>query len=240
MLQPYLLPMIVILLGAFTQSLTGFGVALVAMSLLASAIGIHNASPLIALVAFTLEGILLLRYRASISLHAIWPLALASVAGIPLGIWALKGLDEAIMVRLLGIVIAGYALYGLVEFKLPKLDSPLWAVAAGFISGMLGGAYNTAGPPVIIYGHCKRWAPDEFKANLQGFFLDIDALVISGHFLARNITPTVWTYYLWALTSIALGIIAGVSLDRLINPTIFRKVVLVLLLVMGGRMLLFG
>ncbi|NTU65702.1 MAG: sulfite exporter TauE/SafE family protein, partial [Chloroflexi bacterium] len=56
---------IVMLASAFTQTLTGFGSALVSMSILPSLLGISVASPLVALMAITLESILLIRLRGS-------------------------------------------------------------------------------------------------------------------------------------------------------------------------------
>ena len=49
----------------------------------------------------------------------------------------------------------------------------------------------------------------------------------------------VWRTYLLVLPALALGILVGTALDRYINPGIFRKMVLILLVVMGVRMMLF-
>jgi hypothetical protein len=232
------LPILVIFFAVFTQSLTGFGVALVAMSLLPEMIGIQTATPLVALVAMTLESFLLLRYRTALNLKAILPLMAASAVGIPIGLIAFKYVDEEVFLTLLGVVLAGYGLYGLFKFRLPELHSRLWAYGAGFLAGVLSGAYNTGGPPVVVYADCKRWSPSVFKSNLQGLFLFNDVFVITGHALSQNFTPLVWKTYLWALPAIALGILAGTSLDRYLNPESFRKVVLVLLVVMGIRLIL--
>ena len=40
----------------------------------------------------------------------------------------------------------------------------------GFFAGILGGAYNTNGPPVVIYGSLRKWSPATFRATLQGYF----------------------------------------------------------------------
>jgi hypothetical protein len=181
---------------------------------------------------------LLLRYHNTLNLKAILPLAAASAIGIPIGLIALKRLDEEIFLTLLGVVLAGYALYALLKFKLPELHSRLWAYGAGFLAGLLSGAYNTGGPPVVIYADCKHWPPAAFKSNLQGLFLFNDVFVITGHALSQNFTPLVWKYYLWALPAIALGLLAGTSLDRFLDPQVFRKIVLVLLVVMGMRLIL--
>jgi uncharacterized membrane protein YfcA len=136
------------------------------------------------------------------------------------------------------VIITGYALYALLKFKLPELRHPSWAYGTGLLAGMLGGAYNTSGPPVIIYGNCRRWQPAEFKSNLQGFFVVNSLFVFIGHALGGNLTPLVWRYYLWSLPVLAVGIILGTSMDRLFNPETFRKIVLWLLVVMGVRLIL--
>ena len=103
---------------------------------------------------------------------------------------------------------------------------------------MLGGAYNTSGPPVIIYGACREWPQAEFKSNLQGYFLLISTTSAIGHALSGNMTAVVWHNYLLALPAIALGIIIGVNLDKRINPHRFRQVVLVMLITLGIRLIL--
>ena len=230
----------IVFLGVFIQSLCGFGSALVAMALLPVFLSTVTLTPLVALVAVTLQLILLMRYRKAFKLKAITPLIIAALFGIPLGVWALSRLNEQVFLTGLGIVITGYALYGLTSIRMPRLTSPAWAYLAGFLAGLLGGAYNTSGPPVVIYGDCRRWSPAEFKSNLQGFFLVVDSFVVINHAFRGNITSEVVKYYLLALPVIGLGIIAGTSLDRYLNPQTFRKLVLLLLVILGIRLLFFS
>lgn len=228
--------LLVIFFAVFTQSLTGFGSALVAMALLPGLIGIRSAAPLVALVAVTIELLLLARYRSALNLGSVWRLALASILGIPIGILGLRQVNERLVLGFLGVVLAGYALYGLLNLKLPALKEPAWAYGFGFLAGILGGAYNTSGPPAILYGNCRRWEPAEFKSNLAGFFLLTDAIIVTAHAWSRNLTLAVLQHYLWALPVIGLGLLAGISLDRYLSPVAFRKVVLGLLVVMGLRL----
>jgi uncharacterized membrane protein YfcA len=228
---------IIIFLAVFTQSFSGFGVALVAMALLPSMVGIQTATPLVALVAFSIETFLLVRYRSALNLWAVMPVALASIAGIPLGIWLLKDVKEGVVLTILGSVIAGYAIYALFRFRLPNLHHPLWAWGTGLFAGILGGAYNTSGPPVILYGNCKDWPPAEFKSNLQGFFLVNSAFVALSHALSGNLNAKVWSNYLWAIPAMVLGVLIGTGLDKHINPDRFRRVVLWLLVLMGIRLI---
>jgi uncharacterized protein len=227
----------VIFLAAFTQSLSGFGLALVSMALLPSLIGLRLATPLVALVAIVIESVLLIRYREALDVSAIWRVVLASLIGTPLGVIFLSRVNESLALGILGIVIAGYATYALLGLNLPRLEGSLWAYSAGLVGGLLGGAYNTSGPPVIVYADCRRWPPDIFKSNLQGYFIISSLAVLATHALNGNITPPVWKAFWWTLPFIGVGLLAGLSLDRWLNPILFRRVVLILLVVMGMRLM---
>jgi hypothetical protein len=241
MLDPTVLILAVIAIvffASFTQSVVGFGTAMVGMPLMVGVLGIQTSSPLIALLGLTLEAVMLLYYRQSVSLRVMWRLIAAAVVGIPLGVLAIRQIDEEVVLTLLGLVIAGYAIYGLLRLRLPELKSNLWAYGAGFLSGVLGGAYNTAGPPVVIYGHCKRWPPEEFRGNLQGFFLVIDLLVVANHTVVGNMTSDVWRTYLLALVPLLVGFVVGTRLATRINPALYSRIVLVMLVILGVRLIL--
>ena len=129
---------LVVFLAVFTQSLSGFGSALVAMALLPTLVGIRVATPLVALVGFTLEIVLIVRYHQALDMRAIWRLALAGLIGIPLGVYFLSTVDEKISLTILGVVLSGYAVYALLGLKMPRLDRPVWA----YLAGLFGGLHN--------------------------------------------------------------------------------------------------
>ncbi len=154
-----------------------------------------------------------------------------------LGYLALRRVPEQALLPLLGLVIAGYALYALWGRRPPELRHPAWGLAAGLLAGLLGGAYNTAGPPAIIYGDCRRWPPPEFKSNLQAFFMVSDGLVLLGHAFAGNLTRAVMTHYAVTLPAIVLGLWLGLSLERRIRLAGLRTLALALLLMLGARLI---
>jgi uncharacterized membrane protein YfcA len=233
-----LLVMGVVFLALFTQSLSGFGLALVSMPLLVPFLGIQTAAPLVAIIALFGEIILLVYYREALNFSVVWRIAAASIIGTPLGVLLLRYAPERFVLSLLGFIVAGYALYALLNFKLPRLEHSLWAYTAGFLAGLLGGAYNTSGPPVILYGNCRRWPRDSFKSNLQGFFVVNSIVILLSHFAASGYTAEIWQLVPFALGAAVLGIIAGTRLDKRLNPETFRKVVLLLLLMLGIRLLI--
>ncbi len=229
----WVLVFLIVFFAIFTQSLTGFGLALVSMPLLSALLGVETAAPLVALFGLLAEVILLLYYREAVNVRVIWRLILASMIGVPVGVVVIRSLDEALVLTALGVIVVGYALYALLKLRLPAVNGPVWAYGTGFVAGILGGAYNTAGPPVIVYGNCRGWPPDEFKGNLQGFFLFTGVVVLISHGLAGNYNAEVLRYGLLTLPAVAAGLIAGLALSKRISATAFRTLVLWLLLVLG-------
>ena len=101
--------LLVVFVAVFTQSLVGFGTAMVGMPLLVSLVGIQIASPLVAMIGLTVEVILVIRYWDKLNLRVVWRLIAAAIVGIPLGVMMLKRVDETIVLTILGVVIVSYA-----------------------------------------------------------------------------------------------------------------------------------
>jgi hypothetical protein len=228
---------VVITLATFTQSASGFGVSLIAMPLLTAEVGLAVAAPLVALIAMICRLFILVRYRHAMTFSTVWPLILGAVLGIPLGFWAVDRLDETLVKTALGVVVIGYALYDLLGANPPVLDGNRWGYGLGFISGILAAAYNTPGPPAIIFATSRRWPPAEFKSNLQAFALISGILVLVGHALKHNYTAEVGQALVISLPAIAIGLATGFYVSERIDPVRFRQFVLLLLILVGLRLI---
>lgn len=227
----------IIFLAALLQTTSGFGFALLAMPLVALVIGVKAAAPLVAVVGFSLYSVNLIRYRRSFQRRIVLPLAVAAALGVPLGVWALSNLDEELVKSVLGVVLIAYALYGAWKPRTAPLRSELWAYPAGFLAGCLGGAFNTPGPPVIIYGNLKQWPRDLFRSTLQALFLFSSSLVIVSHVAAGNLTRALLPTYLPLVPALLLGVWVGSLVDRRLNQQRFHTLVIVLLVVTGVLLL---
>ncbi len=234
-----LLLFIVIILGAsFVHSAIGFGMGLIAMPLLTIALGIETAVPVIALQAVLLQLALALYYRQSMQFREIGVLVVATLIGVPVGVWLLDAVPEPVIVAGLGVILALYGLYSLITPKLPKLDGNGWAWGAGLISGVLTGAYNTGGPPLVMYGNARRWEPEAFKGTLQGVNFIKSLMVIIAHVLAANFHAGIWPYFWVSIPVTALGIALGVWTDRLFNAKRFAVVIQVALVLLGIQLII--
>lgn len=226
-----------IALAIFTQSFSGFGFALVSMPIITPMLGLKVSAPLVALLGGTAEIVLIAYFRESLTFQEMGRLIIASLVGAIVGVSALRFVPERILLPVLGVILVGYVLYNWLHFKLSEMRSPWWAYLLGGLSGMLGGAYNTSGPPIIIYGHARRWSPNRFKGNLQGFFFINNIFVLVGHAINGNFTPHVWQSYLYSLPALVLGIAGGLLLGKKVSSERFRQVILAMLFLLGLRLL---
>ena len=223
----------ILFIAALVQSISGFGSALVAMAFLPRLIGLQTAAPLFALCGIPLEIVLLIRFRHELTYREIWKVVLAALIGVPFGLVLVKFVSERLALSVLGVVLIAYSVYGLLGKRLPRSDHFLLPWLAGFLGGMLGGAYNTGGPPVVLYADTQGWTPERFKSNLQGYFIVTSVLIVLGNAVAGNIHPDVIRWLPNAISAILVGLLAGALLDKRIPPLVFRRIVLVMLMVMG-------
>ncbi len=228
----------IIFLAALTQSITGFGFAIVAMSFLPGVVGLQIAVPLVTLVSIVGNLVIWYYYRRDCSFKAVGLLTIASLVATPLGVLLLDYIPEAIALKGLGILIFSYVIYDGFNLSLPSLKSAIWAYLLGGMSGILNGAYTVGGPPVIIYAHCRRWNPQEFKGNLTALFFFSSLLAALTHGFQGNITLSVSQFAVYSLPGFALGLWLGIILSQRINPLIFKRITLALLLVSALRLLI--
>jgi uncharacterized membrane protein YfcA len=228
---------LVVFFAAMIQGLLGFGGALIAMPLLVMLIGIQAATPVFALVG-TLSTLLnAVRLRSHTTPKDLIRLVAPAIVGIPLGILLLTRVDSELITAVLGIILVAYALYNLLGWVMPRMSHPAWAYLAGFSSGILSGAFNTGGPPVIVYASARRWTADQFRANLQTYFLIISVFLVVGHGLSGHFTADVWRMALLAVPALLVGQALGVLLCRYVEADFFRKLVLVFLLLLGVQLI---
>jgi uncharacterized membrane protein YfcA len=215
----------------------GFGTALVAMPLLAVTIGVRTATPLVGLVMLTTIAALLARTWRSVDVRAAWQLLLSSAVGIPVGVLGLRFAPEPVVKSILGALLIGFGLYGLARPRLLTLERHVWVYVFGFVSGVLGGAYNTNGPPAVACGVMRRWPPERFQATLQGYFLPATVLICAGHGLGGLWTRAVFGLYLAALPLVLVAVVLGHSISGRIPAEMFQRILYGALVVLGGFLL---
>ncbi|GJM42658.1 MAG: UPF0721 transmembrane protein [Ardenticatenaceae bacterium] len=236
-MNEWLIVALIIGVASVSQTAVGFGAPLIAMPVLVPLLGIQTATPLSTLAGLLLSILILLRFRQSFNFRAVAHLLVATLVGVPVGVALLNWVDANSLTTFLGLLVVGYALYALFTPKLPQLAHLAWAYGFGFVAGVLGGALNTSAPSIVVYGSSRRWPPEAFRTNLQGYFLVTNTAVLIAHGLDGNLTAPFWRSALWSLPGIVAGFLVGLWLANRINPDRFKQLVLMFLLILGITLL---
>jgi uncharacterized membrane protein YfcA len=232
----------VLLVAGFTQGATGFGFGLLAMCVLPLLMDVTEAVPLVSVFGLVVCLFILWRYRRHADPRKFLPVLAGEVVGTPFGVLFLTTVDSRIVTGVLGVILVIYGTLSLIAERRRPVGmqaspkpalSRRWGPVAGLLGGLIGGAFNTGGPPVIVYALARRWSPSAFKANLQVVFV-FNTIIQLCMFTASGLL-TLETLRLNAigLPVLLAGLAAGVILSRRMDAVWFRRVVLALLVVFG-------
>lgn len=227
----------IVFVAALVHSTLGFGTALVAMPMLVTILDVEVATPLVGLTMLTTIALLLVRAWRDLDVRAAMHLLAASIFGIPIGLLILRIAPHGLFKTGLGLLLIAVGLYNLRSSVLPRLEHIGWTHLFGFLSGVLGSAYNVNAAPVAVYGILKRWPPEGFRATLQGYFFPSTLLIVGSHAMAGLWTEDVFGFYLPAVPAIILAVVCGRIIGARIPVDRFQRVLYAALTAFGTLLL---
>jgi len=231
--------LVVVFLATLIRSAFGFGEALVAVPLLAVRLPVTVAAPLAVMLSILVAGVVVIQDFGKVKVRVASWLVGASLLGIPAGLALLVVGNERLVKGLLACVIISFAGWCLASRRAWRLETDRrgWMLAAGFVAGVLGGAYGMNGPPLVVYGAMRRWPPQEFRATLQGYFLPASILVLIGYAIAGLLGGQVLRLFVVSLPVALLAIFLGREVNRRLKGRVFLFAVYVGLIAIGGVLL---
>lgn len=233
-----LLAVLTIVLAGFVRGAFGFGDALIAMPLLALIVPPTTAAPLVTLAALLISMVILIREWRHIEFTSTTVLTISGLLAIPFGVNFLQVGDDCLLKASLGSVVAGFAIWSLRRPSHFRLSSDRSAPLFGILAGLLGGAYNTSGPPLVIYGSLRRWTPQQFRASLQGYCLLGSVWTLTWHRAEGLLTQSILYQFVMASPFIVIATIFGQRLTRGVDTERFTRWVFMALTLIGTWLLL--
>lgn len=222
-----------LLLAGLIQGLTGFGLALVSVSILINFLSPKLVVPTVVILSIFTNIIILFEARKWVDLRRIWPLMMAGIVGMPLGTYLLVVLDASILKVFIGAVIALFAIAFLMGFKKQIRNEKLAFAPVGFISGLLQGSTSLSGPPIILFFVNQGVEKQVFRANLVAYFTVLSLATIPVFVLGGIITKEVINHVLWFLPAMIIGVIAGIKLAHKVDEKLFRNLALIIVTIAG-------
>jgi len=211
-------------LGATTQGFIGFGFGIICIGLFTQLLGFHHATVLVNLIGLFAPLVILIRLRKDIRWDIARLILPAGMLGLLLGVQSIVTFDPVILKRALGVTIVLFSIWSLLRGGAGKEIHKAWAHPSGFLSGLLSGAFNIGGPPLIAYIYRLPYTPKEIKATVQLIFLTISITRIPLLVYNGLVTEAVLVDTAWCLAPVALGTVVGIRLAEYLPAEKFRAV----------------
>lgn len=216
--------------SGFVRGFSGFGAGMIYVPLIGAIYGPRFAVTTILLIDFVCSLPFFIRAWPRTHWRETAPLLVAAAVTLPLGTLALIYFDAvplrwgiAIMVMIFVVLLAsGWRYHGK-----PKLPITL---GVGAISGVLGGATQIPGPPVIIYWLGGAIDSVAVRANLIAYFTLFDLLAIFVYGASGLLTRETIIFGLLLMLPFLLGATAGAFLFRVTSDASYRSAAYVIIL----------
>jgi len=220
--------------GGFVSGFSGFAIGLVVSGVWLHIITPIQTAALIAGYGLLTQGYGILKLRQALNWRSIWPLSLGTTIGIPIGVLLLTYINSAYLRLGVGVLLVLYAIYSLARpaFKPMKIGAAT-DIGIGFVNGLVGGVTGLGGCVSTISCQWGGWTRDAQRAVFQpvlfaAFVVISISLTVTGAFTAETIK-----LYGLGLPLMLVGIWSGFKLYGKIDDEMFRKVVLILILLAG-------
>lgn len=229
----YLIAFLIIVCSAMIQGITSFGFSLLAVPLLSLILPLKLIVPVLVIFSLIMNIVIFSKIKGHINKLQISLLVLFGLSSIPIGINALKGIDENIIKLIVGIIIVISALSMNFGIKIKFKNQNLSYAITGFLSGILNGSSSLSGPPVILLLSNEGASKKNFRKTLSTYFLVLNLFTIPIFIYENMITSEVISYTLKLSPALLIGVFSGVMLGNKLPEKLFGKITLILIFVMG-------
>lgn len=210
--------------AGLARGFSGFGTALIFVPVASALLGPKTAVPLLlvmdAIVAVgMIPGAWRIGNRAEVGLMSI-----GALLGVPLGAYVLAISDPialrwaivALVVGLLALLVSGWRYHGR-----PKL--PL-TVGVGAVAGLLSGAAQVGGPPVVAYWLGGAIPARTVRANIVLYFAVSTVLSMASYLAGGLIEYRVLLLTALTAPAYAVGLWLGARLFGFADEATFRRI----------------
>lgn len=226
--------MTTVIFGAgIVRGATGFGFSLIAIVLLTWIFPPALAASLILVWEILASLVHLPFVWRQVDWKALRWLMVGVALGTPLGVWTLVVMPPAIMVGIINAVVVVLAL-AMLRGARPSTTPNAWqTTGVGVVSGIINGASANGGPPVILLFLSSPAGAAVGRASLIAFFLFTDVWASLFYWREGLMTLNTLRDAVIFLPVLALGLWVGSRCFARIDEARFKKLVLMLLLVVS-------
>ncbi len=213
-----------VLISAFARGLAGFGFAIAAVPILSLVISPIEAVAMAVMLQVVVGFKDVFDLRRDIHKPSLIRLALGSLIGTPIGVFALAVMNpDAARILIALSVFAGLLILLLNKPKEARPNDAL-ATVTGVASGVFSGLAAMPGPPAVAYYLGVGMPAKQSRASLLFFFFFAAATATPGLAWAGAVNSQTLWLVLISIPAMALGTWAGTETFTRLNSDQYRNI----------------
>lgn len=218
------------LVASFLQSLTGFGLSIVATPLLVNVYDPKEAVIVIQLLNFAINTAFCFVLRKSADWKFVLLLFLGALAGQPVGMLIFLAVPSSILKLFISLLILFFLLIVQLRRK-PIQETRTRSLTVGFLSGLLNASLSLAGPPLILYLASTSRGKASVRASSIVYFTVINWTTVFGYLVSGQDLTSAVTHTVSLLPAAAAGLVLGYLLFPYLSQKMFQKIIFVMMAV---------
>lgn len=173
------------------------------------------------------------------SWRRMWRLILCLGAGTAIGARLLFGIDGDILFVILGALVVALAIMGLIGFKMriPGRWEGIAGPVVGFAAGIVGGMTTMFGPIITAYVAHLDLDKERLVATTALIYVASGGFLVGALTIQGTMTGPALVASSLATVPVLVGTALGDRLRRRSGETMFTKILLIFLLLLGLNML---
>jgi uncharacterized protein len=226
---------VAVFLGAFVSGFAGFAFSAVAGAILLHTLLPMEVVPLMMACSVGVQATNLWALRRDIEWKQSLVLVLGGILGVPIAVWLLQNTDARIFREVFGLVVIIYAGYMLFRPGLSnlKLMNPSRNALVGFGGGLIGGLTAMPGALPTIWCDMHGVPKNQQRGLVQPFIAAMQIFALALMLMHHSLSVGVFANLLLSIPALIAGAVLGILAFRNVSEQIFRRLILLVLLVSG-------
>lgn len=226
------------LFAAFLKGTSGLGFATTCVGIMAAYLDPRIAIPLVIIPSLASNAFVMVDAGGFFPiLRRFWPMYISSLPGLALGLWLLDGGDASLSRGVLGTAMLLYGTWGLWGGKLSLPEKPWLFWPVGLTTGLVNGLTGSQVMPILPYLMSLKLTKDELVQAINSSFTLASLIMLAGLGKLGLFNTEIAIISTAGIIPVAVGIWLGGRVRRALPETVFRKVVLWLLVVLGSGLI---
>ena len=233
--------LVAVVMGGFVKGVTGSGLPVVAIPIIASFTGVETAVVIMVIPSITSNLQLIGANHGELhETRHLFRMVIAGMFGVAFGTFVLTAVDERILGLVLAGVIIGYITLNRLRpmFVLSERLASVTAIPIGFLGGTLQGSSGVSSPLLSPYLHAYRMPRRAYAFSLAVLFMVFGVIQIPSLAVAGLLSADRLAVGALAVVPIFIALRAGMKIGGRLSNAAFDRWVLAVLALTATKLII--